>query len=464
VIATEKWFSDADAADTTAKQVKIRELAHRSLTITHAKAVIAGGQEAVLLGSPFDQVYYDSQSHLVDEARRGGVQSKGPIHDVSVGLRGPAVGDLQELFNSHWNIADPSDLRDMPPKLKVPAAVVGSTDLASDEFVTTVQMVLTKDRKFTQAPQDGEKGVQEAYLRAIYFARQFIYIENQYFYNRPVVQGIIDALKANKKLVLILLLNPSPDMPYYLRWQNTALQSIIDALTDKKDKAAVGRQLGVFSSWSYADAAPGKTLPRLSENYLHTKSAIIDNNWATVGSANLDGASMDAEDYLKSVMDGEARHTEANVVVSEDGTEQHSAVDALRRSLWGEHLGFFKADTVQPDKIVVDTANSQLDGSSTTPGSIWLNLWNTRAKARLAALAGNTDDAKAIQILPWPVTNVKLSAWHDLTSSIRGAKDHYAREIYLDHLFSENGGNPPLKRSQFDLSAPQGAPFKYLEK
>ena len=78
--------------------------------------VIDRNTEAVLLGSPFKQVYFDSQ-HALDEPRRGSDAGKGPIHDVSVAVRGGAVGHLQEVFNSHWNIAEPSDKLFNPPAI-----------------------------------------------------------------------------------------------------------------------------------------------------------------------------------------------------------------------------------------------------------------------------------------------------------------------------------------------------------
>ena len=102
------WFKDA-GADSGLQQVRVRELKMRSTMVTHAKAVIDRGVQGVLLGSPFEQVYYDSAAQAIDERRRGGDAAKGPIHECSVGVRGPAVGHIQELFNSHWNLADEND-------------------------------------------------------------------------------------------------------------------------------------------------------------------------------------------------------------------------------------------------------------------------------------------------------------------------------------------------------------------
>src|SRR5262249_59016435 len=131
----EDWFKTATADFHTAggtNQVRVRELRMRSLFVTHAKIIIdrvpvesdatkTVGKRAVLLGSPFKQVYFDSfrlrdpdhpdqlleiddtrrGGHYIDDPRRGGDATKGPIHDVSVAIRGPAVGYLQEMFDLH---------------------------------------------------------------------------------------------------------------------------------------------------------------------------------------------------------------------------------------------------------------------------------------------------------------------------------------------------------------------------
>ena len=99
-----KWFDDA-GAQPGRKAVSVKRLQMRSNQFTHAKLVVDRDREALLLGSPMEQDYYDSLQHAVDEPRRGKSAKKGPIHDVSVGVRGPAVGHMQELFNNHWNVA-----------------------------------------------------------------------------------------------------------------------------------------------------------------------------------------------------------------------------------------------------------------------------------------------------------------------------------------------------------------------
>ena len=444
-----QWFKDAGAQPGRAP-VSVKQLHMRSNQFTHAKLVIDRGREALLLGSPMEQDYYDSLQHAIDDPRRGKSAKKGPIHDVSVGVRGPAVGHMQELFNNHWNLAASDD------KLPVAAPTlpgIAQTDDAN-EFITTVQFVRTLDAMFTEdfdppAP-NGEQGVLEAYLRAIHFAERFIYIENQYFNNDIITRALIDALAAKPMLVVILFLNSAPDMPLYLKWQQQAIDQIAGSLKDAAAKA----RFGVFSAWSHAKSNTEHPKPRLVDNYLHTKCAVIDNRWATVGSANLDGASLDSIQYARSIFAGDVRNTEGNLVVFEEAGAQPSAVDALRRRLWSEHLGI-----VDPRSPVLDDA----------PAKNWLDVWRATAQRKLDGLKANLDQVLALDgprtdgiqshVLPWP----KSSTFFDKICLLDRFDPHNVARAHLSTLLSPDEQPSDVLLSQFEVltKGPEDFKFKY---
>ena len=383
----EKWFADAGLTDA---KMKVRALRTELYSITHTKLVIDGDKKAILLGSPFEQVYYDSQGHVMDEARRGNDAGKGPIHDVSVSVRGPAVRDMQEVFDSHWNLADPSDPLALPAQ-----ALPGITTPEPGEFITPVQVVRTLNPRTFPGHKDGEKGILEAHLRAIHFAKRWIYFENQYFNDEAITNALIDALKANPDLQVILLLNIVPDMPHYPMWQRTTVIRLTEAIGDDEAK----KRLGVYTSWSHAPHDAFHAKPRLAKHYLHTKTAIIDNNWATVGSANIDGASLDEfqafwYSRLANVLleGGAMRNTETNCVVFEKTPPAVSAVDALRRRLWAEHLGFVSGGG--PNTTAPELADSV--------GKDWVGAWNAKADAKAAALKASPNVPIDTHILRWP--------------------------------------------------------------
>lgn len=318
----------------------------------------------------------------------------------------------------------------VPPAL--PAAVTPSATTDDPEFGATAQIVRTLDSGPFAAFPDGEQGVLEGYLRAIAFAKRFIYFENQYFTEDAIIDALCDAMKANSALELILVLNVKPDIPMYPGWQRAAV---------KKIRAAAGgdsadSRLAVFTTWSHKPPDADYAKPRFCRNYIHAKAAVIDNKWATVGSANLDGASMSAFQVLHALI-GDIRNSEANCVVYEETPPPAgaSAVDALRRRLWSEHLG------INDSSGAPNAADASLndDGSTTK----WAATWAAAAKQKMQQLAANPATPAAPHILPWAL---------DHTSADSGN--------YLKHLFAAQ--SPKLTLPDLDLTenGPQPWDFK----
>ena len=231
--------------------------------------------------------------------------------------------------------------------------------------------------------------------------------------------------------MVILLLNVNPDEPFVPKWQRQAIERISNSLKD-----AASKRFGVFSGWSHAANDAKHTKPRLIDTYLHSKTAIIDNNWATTGSANLDDASQDFVDFARPALAGEPRNSETNIVVFEDDTVQISAVDVLRRRLWSEHLG------------ISNSTSAELTDS---PGMNWLQVWGQKADQKLQGLTNNLDQVSPIRVLRWPSTSFEGSY-----------KDHHGAGPYLQLLFSPDDKPSDVLASQFDvLSGPPQFPFAY---
>lgn len=458
--ALKQWFDDAATDGQDVAMVEVRELIERSFNVTHAKIVMDSvsatdtvkkqGKEAVLLGSPFEQVYFDSFQHDLDAGWRGNSASKGPIHDVNVAVRGPVLNDIQDLFDLHWKFTTPSENSPdhQPP---APATIVDG------EFATDMQLVLTLDKMFSELGEtDGEKGVLEAYLRAIHFAQRFIYIENQYFYHSTITQALQDALASNPQLAVILVLNVSPDTPLYLHRQNQAIKRISTTVKNTYPNDDVKKHFRVFSVFAHSPSDALHSKPRLVDVYLHTKTAIIDNVWATVGSANLDGLSLDTFDFSKYAVDGEVRQTEANIVIHEDPPATPSAVDALRRRLWAEHLGIL--DNSQAGALDVNSADLE-----DSPNTDWLTFWSQKADAKLASLKDDPNKVSPIHILPidfdyGPDTKAENFISKFLDNTKGALKDHYALESYLQHLFAQDPSTQ-RKAGDFDFTPPRNLTF-----
>ncbi len=342
--------------------------------VMHTKMLIVDGERAVVLGSPFGQRYYDDQLHAIEDPRRGSNRSP-VVHDVSVAVTGPAVRHIDETFHLFWN----EDLETpVPMPTTAPAAQTGGEDgLARVQIVRTLG-----GRRFKSLANRSEKGILEAYLRAFAAARNLIFIETQYFTDSVIKDALVEVLRDTaSKVQVILLLNIKPDIWRYPERQAKHVAQL---------RAAGSNRLGVFTRWSYDHT---RTPPWVAPVYLHTKAAVIDDSWATIGSANLDGLSLDFNLVLSPLVVGETTASEVNVLMFNGGDHPLSPlVDLVRRRLWAEHLGLLASGKPNP-------ADSALTKPITTD---WLDLWRRHAAASLQHVAAGNSQALPGFVLEYP--------------------------------------------------------------
>ena len=262
---------------------------NKGFALLHAKAIVVDGDHAILMGSPLKQYYFSDTDHAIRDARHKGSL----MHDVNTDLKGPAVSHIEKTFASIWN-ATGKPMLIPPPKTFPDLPVTPDGDVASVQVLRTLPGGSIK--RIHPSDEDlpyGETGILEAYERAIANAQRYIYIENQYFTSHEIVDALIARMKDTTKprLQIILVLNLRPDLPGYPDRQ-------IDNVNQLRSAAKTGgHHLGVYTLWSRSEQAGsgGAGNPRrydVMPVYVHSKTAIIDDVWATVGSANLDGTSM----------------------------------------------------------------------------------------------------------------------------------------------------------------------------
>ena len=308
--------------------------------VMHAKMLVRDGAEALVIGQPFEQRFWDASAHRFDEPRRGETM---PVHDVTARVRGPAVADLARLFVDLWNVRAP-DERLLPPP---PAPGPPGGRLA-------VQVNVTAPGGLWRP--GGEQAILESYERALAHARTFAYLETQYFTSEAISRAIRRALAANPDLEVILVANESMDIPLYNQWQRARLKEI-----GHPDHP----RFRAYSLWQTGrrDGAPAaRTI------YVHSKVGIVDDAWATVGSANLDGISLEGgrEFGLRG-----ARSVDMAIAMLDgvEGQPRTGHAGALRRRLWSEHLG-----------LPEDALRERPEGG-------WREAWDAAAARNLQGLA-----------------------------------------------------------------------------
>ncbi len=375
----------------TPNSVSVRKYATDFRFPMHAKMMTFDANVAHIIGSPFLQEYFDAQTHQVVDPRRGhlsglpdyfsrnplkGIKNsiRSPVHDVGLKIVGPAVGFIRETFFDHWDLVGPPEGTPVtPPDAPAPnAAVQIARSLPGSTF---------------PGKADGEAGVLEAYQRAFFEAEDFVYLENQYFHYHEIIDGIRLALRRavrrGKPLQFIILVNHAVDLPGYNVLQATWLRRLQDALKADGNQDRVG----IFTLWTHESSFPKDRIIRI---YVHTKAGLADDKWATVGSANLDGASLQTGEYARAVVleaDEHQRATEANALIFNgiDGMPSSDVPRSLRIRLWSEHLGLAETDP-------------QL---SNRPAGGWLQLWKERAQRKLDSLNAVPAQVISSRILPW---------------------------------------------------------------
>ncbi len=252
----------------------------KGFNILHSKNIIIDGKTAIVMGSPLKQAYFSDERHHIRDARHKGALH----HDVSLRITGPAVAQIDKTFATVWRATG------KPLTIITPDQI----DQSEGDNVASVQILrtLAGGAFLKKNPGDedlpfGETGILEAYERAIINAERYIYIENQYFTSPEIIDTLIARMKdtSKPKLHIILVLNFASDLPGYPDRQVDNVNQLKNAATSN------GHKLEAYTIWTRA-LDPGTNEFEIMPVDVHTKVAIIDDKWATVGSANLDGTSM----------------------------------------------------------------------------------------------------------------------------------------------------------------------------
>ena len=291
----------------------------------HEKIVIVDDQVAFVGGMDLARKRWDTQEHKADDPDRLDPFDNpyDPVHDVQMVVEGPLAKQLGKLACERWRLATGHRLRSSDGE----KGAVWPENVEPDGRKLSLSISRTR-------PAHGKQGevreIESLYLDAIGSAHRSIYIENQYLTSSSVVKALSLQLEKNEGPEIVLVL-PSKCSD----WLEESTIGVLRAraLKTLKDADRFGR-LGVFFP----------TVPELGDRRInvHAKIMVVDDNLATVGSANLNNRSMGVD-------------TECNLSLESNGIEKTRRIIALfRNRLLAEHLG------TKPEEI--DKQIRQKDG------------------------------------------------------------------------------------------------------
>jgi cardiolipin synthase len=221
----------------------------------HRKLLVVDGQTAFIGGINISSVY--SSGSVVGRSMKANKNSVG-WRDTDLQIEGPVVGEFQKLFMQTWEKqhGKPLVVRDYFPALKVQGKdIVRAIGSTPDDAYSLIYLTL---------------------ISAIGNAEKQVFLTNAYFVPDPqLLAALIDAAGRGVDVKLIL---PS-----------------------HSDSAVVfhaGRS-------HYASLLKGGVkIYERGDALLHSKTAVIDGVWSTVGSTNLDWRSFLSNDELNAVILG----------------------------------------------------------------------------------------------------------------------------------------------------------------
>ena len=237
-------------------------------------------------------------------------EREGNVHDLYVETRGPVAGDVTANFIERWNLASQ---RDEPlgrwPHEGADDLVTRPASAAPRRPGVVAAQVTRSILPDLYGRAEGENSVREQYLAAVDGAREWIHLENQILLSKAVLEALDRALDRG---VAVTALVPAEPMPV-LR-EAAVHPGIAAAFTALAELAGHDRFILAAPA---VNVGPGA----YEEVYVHAKTALVDDGWATIGSTNLVFTSFQGD-------------TEMNI-----SWWDPTSVRALRVDLMAEHLG-----------------------------------------------------------------------------------------------------------------------------
>ncbi|MFC1636732.1 phospholipase D-like domain-containing protein [Planctomycetota bacterium] len=162
-------------------------------------------------------------------------------------------------------------------------------------------------------------------MNAIKGAQKYIYLENQYFFDKEshysVIRELIYAAYRGVKIFIVLPGNPD-------------FTKLFSRQFLKEIKNHPNMYVYTLAT-SYEEDRKGKAMYRYNDIYVHAKMFIIDDEWYSIGSANISYQSLRTD-------------SEINVAVWDpDGAKK------LRQDLWKEHLEYSDNNKKQYNQEVI---------------------------------------------------------------------------------------------------------------
>ncbi|XP_072960856.1 phospholipase D alpha 1-like isoform X1 [Typha angustifolia] len=343
--------------------------------------------------------------------KKGGPRE--PWHDIHAKLEGPVAWDVLYNFEQRWRKQGEKDLlvqlRDLSDTIIPPSPVM----FPEDEERWNVELFRSIDGGaafgFPDTPETAtragfvsgkdntiDRSIQDAYINAIRRAKNFIYIENQYFLGssfawkadgikpedigalqlipKEIALKVMSKIEAGERFAVYVVIPMWPEgepesrqVKAILDWQRRTMEmmytDIAEAFQAKGIEADAREYLTFFCLGNREVKRSGEYEPeeepeadtdysraRQSRRfmiYVHSKMMIVDDEYIIVGSANINQRSMDGGRDSEIAMGAyQPRHLSTTTTEAARGE-----IYGFRMALWYEHLGMLDHSFQHPQSL-----------------------------------------------------------------------------------------------------------------
>ena len=321
-----------------------------------------------------------------------------PWHDIHAFIEGPAALDVHTNFVERWRcqasdrdhrllpLSDDDFVLDWESDSGWNTQFFRSINSDSAQFATNVL-----DKLLSRKGRFYENTIQRAYVHHIRRAKRFVFLENQYFLGSShgwilqeakcphlipleIVTRIISAIENDEdfRAYILIPIHPEGDpssgpVQEILYWQSRTMEMMyrkIAKALKKKDSSAHPTDYLTFFCLGKREAAdevpdgldapePDSVAMKARDHmrfmiYVHSKMAIMDDEYIIIGSANINERSMNGNrDTEMAIGAFETEHTKENT----GGELVQGAIHTFRRALWAEHCGEHKEEHIDPSSL-----------------------------------------------------------------------------------------------------------------
>ena len=286
----------------------------------HQKILVIDESIAACGGIDISTHRWDKRGHDDADPHRTGPDGKpyAPWHDVTMLVKGKVAAALGELGRERWKTCTREKLD----------PIEGLDDDWPEDLEPMFEDVDIAIAR-TRAEYDGNPEVREVealWLDMVCAAKDFLYIENQYFTSAKVAAAIADRMKEADPPEIVMVMPHCAD-----GWlEQQAMDGARAMLIDQIGKVDAKSRFRVYMPVT----KKGEGI------YVHAKVSIMDDRLLRVGSANLNNRSFGLDSECDLLLDGGR--------AANGGNEQ--AMTALRHDLLAEHLGVTAARFAKAEK------------------------------------------------------------------------------------------------------------------